>query len=257
MRGFHNRAVSRIRPGQRGAVLFTGPRGLYQMEDALTLAEKVLGEDALDHPDLMLYQNGKERIGIEVIEEISANLTLVPARAERRVVILEGAECLSPVAQNKFLKVLEEGDAFFILISYGEMLPTVKSRAMQVAFRPLPYQTFHEMTGGDETLYYVTGGCPQLTDERNICGVFEKCGDAVKRKSAKELFQVLHMVREKDRTSFYNTNKGDMAALFAYFGKCMEMDYSKALAAAEASIRCTGPAYMEADFFKDLAELVS
>jgi len=257
MREFHNQTVSRIQPGQRGAVLFIGPRGLYQMEDALALAEKALGEAAIGHPDLLLYQSGKEQIGIEVIEEISASLFLVPAKAERRVVIIEGAECLSPAAQNKFLKVLEEGDAFFILISYGEVLTTIKSRSMQVVFRPLPYQTFHEITGGDETLYYVTGGCPQLTDEGNIHDIFAKCGEAVKGKNARELFRALHVAREKDRTSFYVTNRGDIAALFAYLGKCLEKDYAKAVAAAEASIRCTGPVYVEADFFKDLAVLVS
>lgn len=257
MREFHNQAVSHIRPSQRGAVLFTGPRGLYQMEDALTLAEKALGETALGHPDLLVYQKGKDQMGIEVIEEIAASLFLVPARAERRVVIIEGAECLSTAAQNKFLKVLEEGDAFFILISYGEVLATIKSRSMQVVFRPLTYQAFHEMTGGDEILYYVTGGCPQLTDKGNIYDIFERCGKAVKEKNARELFKVLNVAREKDRTSFYVTNRGDVTALFTYLGKCMEKDYGKAMAAAEASIRCTGPVYVEADFIKDLAVLVS
>lgn len=257
MREYHNHAVSRIRSGQRGAVLFDGPRGLYQIEDALTLAETALGEDALGHPDLLLYQNGKEQMGIEVIEEISASLSLVPARAERRVIILEGMERMSLTAQNKFLKVLEEGDAFFILISYGEILATIKSRTTQVAYRPLPYQAFHDMTGGDEPLYYITGGCPQLTDEENLHDIFAKCGDAVKAGDARALFQALQMVREKDRTSFYVTNKGDIAALFAYLGKCRGEDYQKALAAAQASIRCTGTAYVEADFFKDLAVLVS
>ena len=257
MREFHNQTVSRIRPSQRGAVLFTGPRGLYQMEDAITLAEKALGETALGHPDLLVYQYGKDQMGIEVVEEISASLLLVPARAERRVVIIEGAERLSIAAQNKFLKVLEEGDAFFILISYGEMIGTVKSRCMQVAFRPLTYQAFHEMTGGDEILYYVTGGCPQLTDKGNIHDIFARCGKVVKEKNAKELFRVLHVAKEKDRTSFYVTNRGDVTALFTYLGKCMEQDYGKAMAAAEASIRSTGPAYVEADFIKDLAVLVS
>ena len=253
MREFHNQTVSR----QRGAVLFIGPKGLYQMEDALTLAEKALGEPALGHPDLLVYQNGKDQMGIEVIEEISASLFLVPARAKRRVIIIEGAECLSAAAQNKFLKLLEEGDAFFILISYGEVLATIKSRSMQVVFRPLTYQMFHEMTGGDEILYYVTGGCPQLTDKGNIHDVFEKCGKAVKEKNAKELFEVLHIAREKDRSSFYVTNRGDIAALFIYLGKCMEREYRKALAAAEASVRCAGSVYVEADFFKDLAVLIS
>lgn len=257
MREFHNPAVSRIQSGKRRAVLFNGPKGLYQMEDALTLAEKVLGEDVSGHPDLLFYQSDKKRLGIEVIEEITTSISLVPARAERRVVIIEGAECLSPAAQNKFLKVLEEGDAFFILISYGEMLTTIKSRTMQVAFRPLPYQVFHEITGGDESLYYVTGGCPQLTDEGNVHDIFAKCGEAVKAKNAKELFGILHIAREKDRTSFYVTNRADVAALFAFLGKCMERDYEKVAAAAEASIRCTGPAYVEADFFKDLAVLIS
>jgi len=256
MKEFHNRAVSRIRPGQRGAVLFAGPRGLYQMEDALALAETALGEDALGHPDLLLHRGGKERIGVEVIEEISASLSLVPARAKRRVVILEGVERMSPTAQNKFLKVLEEGNAFFILIAYGEILATIKSRATQVAYRPLPYQAFHDMTGGDEPLYYITGGCPQLTDEENLHDVFAKCGDAVKGRNARALFQALQMVREKDRTSFYVTSKGEVAALFAYLGKCMEEDYDKAQAAAQASIRCISTAYAEADFFKDLAVLV-
>lgn len=257
MREYHNRAVARIRLGQRGAVLFTGPRGLYQLEDALALAEGALGEEAAGHPDFLLYQSGKCRMDVEMIREISVSLSLIPARAERRVIVIEGVESLSLAAQHKFLKVLEEGDAFFILIAYGEVLATIKSRAVQIAFRPLPFQAFREMTGGDETLYYITGGCPQLTDTGNAHEVFAKCGKAVKERDAGELFRALHLIKEKDRGSFFVTNRGDVAALFVYLGKCVERDYKKAVTAARASVQCTGPVYVEADFFKDMAELVS
>lgn len=259
MKEYHNKAVGRINTDKRGAVLLSGPRGLYQMSDALALAEKALGEPALAHPDFMMYmrETDKAQIGIDVVLEIAESLNMLPARAKRRVVLIDGAEGLTPVAQNKFLKVLEEGDAFFILISYGEVLATIKSRTMFVAYRPLPYPLFKELTGEDETVYFITGGCPELVDHVNMKELFGQCGKALQEGNVKELLGVLHMVKEKDKTSFFATNRSYVSSLFAYFGKCFEHDYEKAKMAAEASIRCVSPTYVEADFFMDLAMLLS
>lgn len=69
-------------------------------------------------------------------------LSLRPAEGGWRVALVRDAERLSEEAQNAFLKTLEEPGENVLLVLVtsrpGALLPTVRSRTVEVAFAPLP-----------------------------------------------------------------------------------------------------------------------
>ncbi|MBK9518826.1 MAG: DNA polymerase III subunit [Anaeromyxobacter sp.] len=75
-------------------------------------------------------------------------LSLRLFEGRRRVVIIDPADALNPQAQNALLKTLEEppDDTTLVLVSAtpDELLPTVRSRCLRVAFGPLPEEVVVE-----------------------------------------------------------------------------------------------------------------
>jgi len=259
MSGFHNIALDRVRVNQRGAVLLSGPMGLYQYADALLLAKKALGGDVNGHPDFMSYRAKECTLNVEVLDEIISRLRLLPARAERYVVVIEGVETFSVAAQNKFLKVLEEGEAFFVLISYGEMISTITSRSVVIPYRPYSMEQFCEVSGLDETAYYICGGCPEQTAEEGLYDVFHVLGESFVNGSVEKVLSVLNLVKEKDENSFFECYRTYVPALFAYLGRLLQQnngDYEKIRKAAECAIYSSKQNYVSADFFKDVVSLL-
>lgn len=259
MSEFHNDALSRIRTQERGSVLLSGPMGLYQYRDAMILAEKALCGTVCEHPDFVAYRSKDRILNVEVIDEISAKLRLLPAKAPRYVVVIEGVETFSDAAQNKFLKVLEEGEAFFILISYGELLPTIISRSVVIPYRPYSLEKFCELSGKDETAYYICGGCPEQTAEEGLGEIFHSIDKAFVSGNVKEVLSVLNLIKEKDTNSFYECYRTYVPALFAYLGRLLHQcncNYEIICRAAECSIYSSKQNYVAADFFKDIVSLL-
>lgn len=256
---YHNQLLSMIPTDVRGGVLLEGPRGLYQYDDALCLAARVLNaeSDIENHPDLIIMR--KEGVfTVEDIGGLSNSLALMPARAKRRCVIMEGADKLLPAAQNKLLKNLEEADAFFILISYADLLGTIKSRLMLVRYSPLSESAFLQ-AGGTKLDYYVTGGCPQLLD-REVLRIFEASGKAVLEGQIEMLLKELGLVKEKGKRSFYELYRNYVPMLFCYLGRCLTdaaKEFRRIEIAADAAVRSTRTmVYTSADFFVDIVSLI-
>lgn len=256
---FHNDSLNRIRTTERGCVLLSGPMGLYQYDDALILAEKALGDKINGHPDFVMYRAKERTLNVEVIEEITTKLRLLPGKASRYVVVIEGAETFNDAAQNKFLKVLEEGEAFFILISYGEMLSTITSRSVVIPYRPYSLEKFQELSGKDETAYYISGGCPEQTAEEGLEEIFDTVGASFVAGDVKKVLSILNLVKEKDKNSFFECYRTYVPALFAYLGRLLQQNngnYEKISKAAECSIYSSKQSYVSADFFKDVVILL-
>jgi DNA polymerase-3 subunit delta' len=78
---------------------------------------------------------------IEQVRDLIERLGLRPARAPRRIAIIDDAQALNLSAQNALLKTLEEppGRAILFLITDSEraLLDTVRSRTRPVRFGPL------------------------------------------------------------------------------------------------------------------------
>ncbi len=94
------------------------------------------------HPDLHRLEpaSGRVGIGVEVVEALLARLALRPVEGGARVVLVPGAERLTPQAQNSLLKTLEdpprETAMFLTVASPRALLPTVLSRCAVLRFPP-------------------------------------------------------------------------------------------------------------------------
>jgi DNA polymerase-3 subunit delta' len=95
------------------------------------------------HPDFNYVARAANRsdVLIEQVRVLIDHLGVRPARAPRRVAIIDDAETLNLPAQNALLKTLEEppGATMIFLVSDNEraLLDTIRSRARPVRFAPL------------------------------------------------------------------------------------------------------------------------
>ena len=95
------------------------------------------------HPDVrVLEPDEKDTIKVEAVREACEFLSLRPMEGRRKVVILDGAECMTASASNALLKTLEEppGESLLILVASQQnaLLPTVVSRCQGMRFAPMP-----------------------------------------------------------------------------------------------------------------------
>lgn len=85
-----------------------------------------------ENPDIIVFEPEKDQIRKEVIDAIREQSVTAPFISARKVFVICRAECLNLVAQNKFLKLLEEPPrtVSFLLLSGAadQLLPTVLSR---------------------------------------------------------------------------------------------------------------------------------
>lgn len=111
-----------------------------------------------NHPDIrVLAPKDKSRmIKRDEIDEVNEFAALRPFESEWRIFILHDAERMNAVAQNHFLKTLEEppGRSLFILLSEHPrmLLPTIRSRCQAVRFRSLRRETVSELLRRDRDL---------------------------------------------------------------------------------------------------------
>jgi DNA polymerase-3 subunit delta' len=155
-------------------LLFTGPPGIGKWLTAMATAQAVncLDADARAtgdacgtcrscdritrgvHVDVLPVEpDEKASIKIDVIREVLARTAYRPFEGRRRVVLIRDADTLEPAAQNALLKSLEEPpDAtMFVLVTAvpGALLPTVRSRTMQVRFAPLTVDQVSQVLARD------------------------------------------------------------------------------------------------------------
>lgn len=141
------------------AMLFWGPDGVGKQLTALAMACAVNCASSEDdacgecisckktlhgnHPDVrMVVPARKSRlIDLEALSQVTELASLRPYESTWRIVIIQDADRMTPPAQNRFLKTLEEppGNSLFLLTSsYPRLLlPTIRSRCQQVRFRAL------------------------------------------------------------------------------------------------------------------------
>ncbi|MHC4470372.1 MAG: DNA polymerase III subunit [Planctomycetota bacterium] len=139
--------------------LFFGPEGVGKHLTAMAFARAVLcGESGGDacgscpscvrtaagtHPGLIRIerQEGKTKIAIGQIQDLTEQLSLRPIEGASVVAILDDVEATSLEGLNALLKTLEEpppGATLVLVTSTPEALPeTIRSRCQGVRFRPL------------------------------------------------------------------------------------------------------------------------
>lgn len=158
---------------RQSAFMLTGEDGDGLTVLARYLAARLVGLDesrALDeHADIAVYpkqtavENVKSKKGkktdaakpapvnVDDIKEIIDSLYLTPFELDRRAYIIESAESMSEICQNKLLKSLEEPPprVCFILCASGALLPTVESRCTKIELAPFPIEVVRERIKAD------------------------------------------------------------------------------------------------------------
>jgi DNA polymerase III subunit delta' len=144
------------------AYLFVGPDGIGKRTLGLAMAQAIhcseLENDfcggcgacraiqAGNHADVRVVEplSNKKDISIQQVRELEKALSLRSFSGRRKVAIIDPATLMNWAAQNALLKTLEEPPQGCVLIliasNAGGLLPTVRSRAIALSFRPLPRQ---------------------------------------------------------------------------------------------------------------------
>ncbi len=121
------------------AIIFAGQVGLGKKQVALDFV-KELHNGVIQEQDLIIIEPQEKEIQIDQIRELQQALNFRPQFASFKTVLIVQAHSLNKLAQNCFLKTLEEpqSKAVFILITaYPEMLlPTIRSRCALLKFFP-------------------------------------------------------------------------------------------------------------------------
>lgn len=180
---------------------------------------KVQGEM---HPDLLVVRRpeGKNLIAVDQIRALREAVYLRPNEAERRVVLIEGAEGMNSSAANALLKVLEEPPPYLVFILTADnrsLLPeTIASRCICLELGEVPgfqaekwlLKTFPEED-------------PALLEEALLCGggnlgrcvgYLKKDGAAAGFQTAIKLYQSLAAGREYDVLETLSPLEGDRDA---------------------------------------------
>ncbi len=93
------------------------------------------------HPDFQIIEPDGQFIKISQIHDLINNLSLKPAYASKRVVLVKESHRLNQESANSFLKILEEPplDTLIVLITSDEnlLLETILSRCQKISFSPL------------------------------------------------------------------------------------------------------------------------
>ena len=157
---------SKLRPALRAnklshAYILTGPDGSGRHTLALLLAaamqctagdsrpccvcaqcRKVL---AGTHPDVITVDDPKKKtVSVDLVRDARTDLYVRPNEGLRKIYIFPRAMDLGPAGQNALLKVLEEPPAYgsFLLLTDNaqKLLPTIRSRSVELQLTPLPKQ---------------------------------------------------------------------------------------------------------------------
>ena len=144
------------------AIIFSGIEGIGKRKAAEIFATSLLCENLIDgepcgvcpgckmmkgnsHPDFYVVEpeetKSTRNIKIGQIRALQNQVALRPVQADRRVVIIDGAEFMKKEAANCLLKTLEEplSQTVFILVTANRagLLMTVRSRCVTINFERL------------------------------------------------------------------------------------------------------------------------
>ena len=256
---------------QRSVLLF-GKKGLNMKEDALAFARVALHiENPELHPDFLFISTEGRNLVLEDIVPIMSKASNPPVIADYIVIIIDEMEKMTIQCQNKLLLLLESNPYSIVIgICYADtLLSTIKSRMNIIPYSAFSEADFLKSCGlpyEDAHLFYtVSEGVLSKADFFNenrdmfkkIALISNKCSER------EELFEVLGLIKEKDKASVTN-NAELMGAVLRIMASCfmrkaitiMRTDRVRALDALSVSERCSNevllvdkPTYTKNDFF--------
>ena len=166
------------------AYLFSGPAGTGKRSAAEICARAVHCEGATKpcdecppcrrmlagtHPDHVELSASGRSIGVDEVRDLIRRVSVRPFEGGRHTVVIDGAEKLTPQAQNALLKTLETppgGAVFFLLTTTpSQLLPTVVSRCR--------HERFHAVSAEDAKSALIASGAPA---DRAAAAAVSACG---------------------------------------------------------------------------------
>jgi len=120
-----------------------------RLEAALAMAALLQGDDPVNGPPrgvFLVEARSSGAVSVEDIQEGAGFLLKTPYGKGKNILVVDGADAMTPEAANSLLKLLEEPPdhaAIFLLTSdAGELLPTVRSRCTLFSLRQEPFEDF-------------------------------------------------------------------------------------------------------------------
>ncbi len=176
--------------------------------------------------------DGEKSIGVDKANEIIGKAALRASSSDYQVFIIDSMNLMTPDAQNKLLKTLEESETMIIGVCYEDtLLSTVKSR-------------MHIVRVNDAV---------ELPDD--VKEIFGKVTDVISSGKLEELFVVLNLVKEKDPKSFFQCHKEYVKDLIMVISRNI-LRPEVAMTCSSHLERCMRPSYTKDDFFMFVANIV-
>ena len=138
------------------AYIFEGMKGVGKFTAAMLFAEAIHCTSqkkpcgvcpdckkhmANTHPDLMIIE-GESARKVDDIRDMTDELYIRPAVSEKKICIVKNADNMNENAQNALLKSFEDPPKYGVIILLSQnsqnLLPTIRSRGMKIAFEPFP-----------------------------------------------------------------------------------------------------------------------
>lgn len=201
--------------GAKKSLLLIGQEQTGLLKDAMDVASFLLGAEKPELCQDYMYVGLGEKektIGVEQAAQIVARGALLPATAEKQIILVDSFNKMNEMAQNKLLKLIEESNtAIIIAVAYEDtVLATVKSRMTVVRYLPCSmqeYETSCETASSSPfVLYYLTGGYTACSPDQKLQAIFDSVYKELLGKGFSgipKVMDILHLIKEKDKASFY------------------------------------------------------
>ncbi len=146
------------------------------------------------HPDLMTVEpeeNGS--IKIDAVRQAAEELYMRPRIAERKILIIDGADGMNEAAQNALLKSFEEPPSYGVVVLLSEniqnLLPTIRSRGVKLLMEPF---TAEKISG------FVAAEYPEMGDKRDFVARYSggNVGRAIELCEDEEFFELRRNLTE-------------------------------------------------------------
>lgn len=105
--------------------------------------------DGGNQPDVVFVTHEKSTIGVDDIRsQVNADIQIKPYSSKYKIYIIDDADKMTEVAQNALLKTIEEPPEYGIIIlladNVGRLLPTIMSRCVALAVKPVAKKQIKE-----------------------------------------------------------------------------------------------------------------
>ncbi len=155
--------------------------------------------ESMNHPDIIMVTHEKPNlISVdEIREQVVDSICIKPYKSKYKIYIIPDAQLMNPQAQNALLKTIEEPPEYGIIIllttNLDKLLPTVRSRCIELATKPVRERDMleylkNEMKLSEEKAYFCLdfaqgnlGKAIKLAGNEEYASIVESVVDVLKK----------------------------------------------------------------------------